>query len=94
MRCRAEIELGRNGLRLEVELRACVERECAGRHLPCSMDSVANNRMRKLARDRGFTEKPDPDNASQVNCLLGLDTPKAAVSTPQAGCGKRGGRRG
>ncbi len=39
-------------------------------------------RMRKLARDMGFREKPDPDDASQVICYLDLaagasDTPRA-----------------
>jgi GNAT superfamily N-acetyltransferase len=37
-----------------------------------SMDSIGNNRMRKLARDVGFGEKPDPDDASQVICFLAL----------------------
>ena len=44
-----------------------------------SMDSVANNRMRKLARDLGFIEEPDPDDPSQVICYLGLDRPEAAL---------------
>jgi GNAT superfamily N-acetyltransferase len=42
-----------------------------------SMDSLANNRMRKLARDLGFVEKPDPDDASQVICYLDLERPEA-----------------
>ena len=33
-----------------------------------SMDSMGNTRMRKLARDVGFSERPDPDDASQVIC--------------------------
>jgi hypothetical protein len=28
--------------------------------------------MRKLARDVGFSERPDPDDASQVICYLDL----------------------
>ena len=44
-----------------------------------SMDSVANNRMRKLARDLGFIEEPDPDDASQVICYLELDSAEAAA---------------
>jgi hypothetical protein len=35
--------------------------------------------MRKLARDVGFSEKPDPDDASQVICYLDL---AARVSRP------------
>jgi len=38
-----------------------------------SMDWAANNRMRKLARDLGFVEKPDPDDPRQVICYLELD---------------------
>jgi len=37
-----------------------------------SMDAIGNTRMRKLARDVGFNEKPDPDDASQVICYLDL----------------------
>jgi len=37
-----------------------------------SMDSMGNTRMRKLARDVGFSERPDPDDASQVICYLDL----------------------
>ena len=37
-----------------------------------SMDSIGNSRMRKLARNVGFNEKPDPDDASQVICYLDL----------------------
>jgi GNAT superfamily N-acetyltransferase len=37
-----------------------------------SMDSIGNTRMRKLARDVGFGEKPDPDDTSQVICYLDL----------------------
>jgi hypothetical protein len=36
------------------------------------MDSMTNARMRKLARDIGFRERPDPDDASQVICYLDL----------------------
>jgi acetyltransferase len=49
-----------------------------------SMDSAANNRMRKLARDLGFTEKPDPDDPSQVVCHLDLHAPVQTVGTPEA----------
>jgi GNAT superfamily N-acetyltransferase len=38
-----------------------------------SMDSRANQRMRKLAQDIGFSERPDPSNRSQVICYLDLD---------------------
>jgi acetyltransferase len=38
-----------------------------------SMDSIGNTRMRKLARDVGFSERPDPDDASQVICYLDLE---------------------
>jgi GNAT superfamily N-acetyltransferase len=37
-----------------------------------SMDSIGNSRMRKLAGNVGFSEKPDPDDASQVICYLDL----------------------
>ncbi len=37
-----------------------------------SIDSLANNRMRKLARDLGFREQTDPDDPSQVICYLDL----------------------
>lgn len=37
-----------------------------------SMDSMTNTRMRKLARDIGFSERPDPDDKSQVICYLDL----------------------
>jgi len=37
-----------------------------------SMDSIGNTRMRNLARNVGFSEKPDPDDASQVICYLDL----------------------
>jgi len=37
-----------------------------------SMDSIGNSRMRKLARDVGFSEKPDPEDASQVICYVDL----------------------
>jgi GNAT superfamily N-acetyltransferase len=47
-----------------------------------SMDSMGNTRMRKLARDIGFSERPDPDDASQVICYLDLE-PDADV-TPRA----------
>jgi L-amino acid N-acyltransferase YncA len=31
-----------------------------------SMDAAANERMRRLARDVGFREQPDPDDIRQV----------------------------
>lgn len=37
-----------------------------------SMDSLANQRMRKLARDMGFRERQDPGDISQVICYLDL----------------------
>src|SRR5262249_48598283 len=37
-----------------------------------SMDSVTNSRMRKLARDIGFKERPDPEDKSQGICYLDL----------------------
>jgi GNAT superfamily N-acetyltransferase len=37
-----------------------------------SMDSLANTRMRKLARDLGFSEQTDPDDPSQIICHLDL----------------------
>jgi GNAT superfamily N-acetyltransferase len=37
-----------------------------------SMDSMTNARMRKLARDIGFSEQPDPDDKRQVICYLNL----------------------
>jgi len=45
-----------------------------------SMDSLANNRMRKLARDMGFSERPDPDDPSQVICYLELGATNAAAA--------------
>ena len=38
-----------------------------------SMDAMGNTRMRKLARDVGFRERPDPDDPSQVICYLDLE---------------------
>jgi GNAT superfamily N-acetyltransferase len=43
-----------------------------------SMDSTSNTRMRKLARDVGFSERPDPDDKSQVICYLDLAPVKSA----------------
>jgi len=37
-----------------------------------SMDSAANDRMRKLGRDLGFTERRDPEDSSQVILTLNL----------------------
>jgi len=37
-----------------------------------SLDAVNNERMRKLARDVGFTEQPDPDDNNQVIYSLDL----------------------
>jgi GNAT superfamily N-acetyltransferase len=37
-----------------------------------SMDAMTNSRMRKLAKDIGFSERPDPDDKSQVICYLDL----------------------
>jgi GNAT superfamily N-acetyltransferase len=45
-----------------------------------SMDSMGNTRMRKLARDVGFSERPDPEDASQVICYLDL-APGTDVAT-------------
>jgi acetyltransferase len=38
-----------------------------------SMDSAANDRMRKLGADLGFSERRDPDDRSQVILTLNLD---------------------
>jgi GNAT superfamily N-acetyltransferase len=38
-----------------------------------SMDSMGNTRMRRLAREVGFSERPDPEDASQVICSLDLE---------------------
>ena len=54
-----------------------------------SMDSVANTRMRKLARDLGFREQTDPDDPTQVICYLDLGTANPAVETLEPGAGKR-----
>ena len=48
-----------------------------------SMDSMGNTRMRKLARETGFSEQPDRDDASQVICYLDLEP----------GLGQRAGHR-
>jgi RimJ/RimL family protein N-acetyltransferase len=40
-----------------------------------SMDSMTNTRMRALARKIGFSERPDPDDRSQVICYLDLQAP-------------------
>ena len=48
------------------------------------MDSAANSRMRKLARDLGFSERPDPDDPSQVICYLDLHAPVQTVGAPEA----------
>jgi len=50
-----------------------------------SIDSAANSRMRKLARDLGFREETDPDDPTQVICYLNLVTPEAALETQDAG---------
>ena len=57
-----------------------------------SMDSLANQRMRKLARDLGFSERPDPGDSSQVICSLDLG---AAVESEAArpGDGRHSGKR-
>jgi len=47
-----------------------------------SMDSMGNTRMRKLAREVGFSERPDPDDPSQVICYL--DFEPGARSAPRA----------
>jgi GNAT superfamily N-acetyltransferase len=48
-----------------------------------SMDSMTNTRMRALARTIGFSERPDPDDRSQVICYLDLQpsAEKNAVET-------------
>jgi GNAT superfamily N-acetyltransferase len=48
-----------------------------------SMDAIGNSRMRKLARTVGFSEKPDPDDTSQVICYLDLGG-SAAPRAPRA----------
>ena len=42
-----------------------------------SMDAVNNERMRKLARDVGFTEQPDPNDNNQVIYSLDLRPSKS-----------------
>lgn len=37
-----------------------------------SMDEASNQAMRRLARDTGFSEHPDPDDVRQVICSLEL----------------------
>jgi len=59
-----------------------------GVHRLYSMDSMANSRMRKLARDIGFSEQTDPDDKSQVICYLdlaggGAGDPERAPRSPQ-----------
>jgi acetyltransferase len=48
-----------------------------------SIDSLANNRMRKLARDLGFREQSDPDDPSQVVCHLDLGITEPTVETQE-----------
>lgn len=43
-----------------------------------SVDAVNNERMRKLARDAGFTERRDPDDSRQVIYSLDLRPPPKA----------------
>ncbi len=59
-----------------------------------SMDSLANTRMRKLARDLGFREQTDPDDASQVICYLDLAATDVETTTAKAREGQRLGQRG
>jgi long-chain acyl-CoA synthetase len=54
-----------------------------------SVDSLANSRMRKLARDLGFLERTDPDDPSQVICSLDLAAPKAGAPPFEPGTGQR-----
>jgi RimJ/RimL family protein N-acetyltransferase len=49
-----------------------------------SIDSAANTRMRKLARDLGFREQTDPNDPTQVICHLDLVTPQAALESKAA----------
>jgi RimJ/RimL family protein N-acetyltransferase len=49
-----------------------------------SIDSAANTRMRKLARDLGFREQTDPDDPTQVICFLDLVTPQAVIESHDA----------
>ena len=51
-----------------------------------SMDSMTNSRMRKLAKNVGFSERPDPDDKSQVVCYLDLSGDPAGDSkkTPRS----------
>ncbi len=57
-----------------------------------SMDSLANQRMRKLARDLGFSERPDPDDSSQVICSLDLG-PAVESEAARPGDGRHSGKR-
>lgn len=49
-----------------------------------SMDSMTNARMRKLARDIGFSEQPDPDDKSQVICYLDLSGVAHGTTPPSS----------
>jgi RimJ/RimL family protein N-acetyltransferase len=54
-----------------------------------SMDAMTNTRMRALARKIGFSERPDPDDRSQVICYLDLQPP-----VEQGGAGNRASFKG
>lgn len=47
-----------------------------------SIDSAANQRMRKLAHDIGFSERRDSGDATQVICYLDLEARPARESRP------------
>ncbi len=57
-----------------------------------SMDSLGNQRMRKLAADVGFTERRDPDDASQVIFSLDLPVSLSGGAAPPVNA-KRSGER-
>lgn len=58
-----------------------------------SMDSLGNQRMRKLAADVRFTERPDPDDPSQVIYSLDLGAASVAGGAAPQRNGKRSGER-
>jgi 1-acyl-sn-glycerol-3-phosphate acyltransferase len=58
-----------------------------------SMDALGNQRMRKLARDVGFTERPDPNDSSQVIFSLELGDVSVSGGAALPRNGKRSGER-
>jgi GNAT superfamily N-acetyltransferase len=58
-----------------------------------SMDALGNQRMRKLAVDVGFTERPDPDDSSQIIFHLDLGAANLSGGAAPPRTGKRSGER-